>query len=274
MRTEIIINNRRYSADIGSPLDISIPLLFNGEQPNIYDAEKAASKACEIGSFTGDTRRGGGCNFEEYTMIPHCNGTHTECAGHITDERIAVNSILKDALIPCQLITVKPANARETDDTYRPEKKPEDSIITEKEIQAGLKNGNSDFTMGLVIRTLPNDSTKKSRRYTKKAPPFFSVEAIGYINELGVKHLLVDIPSVDRTYDEGRLTVHHLFWNIEEGKHEMSEENLSYKTITEMVYIPDGIADGEYLLNLQIAPFTSDAAPSRPLLFGITAAVK
>ena len=35
---------------------------------------------------------------------------------------------------------------------------------------------------------------------------------MNYIVELGVKHLLVDFPSVDRLLDEGRLTCHNIFW--------------------------------------------------------------
>ena len=37
-----------------------------------------------------------------------------------------------------------------------------------------------------------------------------------------------------------------------------------------MIYVPNEIEDGEYLLNLQIAPFESDCAPSRPLLLRAT----
>ena len=37
--------------------------------------------------------------------------------------------------------------------------------------------------------------------------------------------------------------------------------------MTELIYVPEEIPDGRYLLNLQIADFTSDAAPSRPVLF-------
>jgi hypothetical protein len=46
------------------------------------------------------------------------------------------------------------------------------------------------------------------------------------------------------------------------------------KTITEMIYVRDEVADGLYLLNLQIAPFVSDAAPSRPLLYPLIKALK
>jgi arylformamidase len=37
-------------------------------------------------------------------------------------------------------------------------------------------------------------------------------------------------------------------------------------TVTELAFIDDSIADGQYLLNLQVAPFVADAAPSRPIL--------
>ena len=42
------------------------------------------------GQFIGDTRMGGPCNFETYSITPHCNGTHTECVGHITNERVSI----------------------------------------------------------------------------------------------------------------------------------------------------------------------------------------
>ena len=76
--------------DIGEPIDISIPLRFNGPQPNAYGVEPASASACEYGSLVGDTRRGGRVNFERVSFVPHCNGTHTECVGHITNERISV----------------------------------------------------------------------------------------------------------------------------------------------------------------------------------------
>jgi hypothetical protein len=66
------------------------PLDFNGAQPNAYGVERATATACEASDLIGDTRRGGSCNFEQIKFIPHCNGTHTECVGHITDERILI----------------------------------------------------------------------------------------------------------------------------------------------------------------------------------------
>src|SRR5947199_6913443 len=85
--------------DLGEFFDISIPLRFNGPQPNAFGVEPASSTACQYGDLVGDTRRGGSCNFEQITLIPHCNGTHTECVGHITNERISIRGCLVDVFI-------------------------------------------------------------------------------------------------------------------------------------------------------------------------------
>jgi kynurenine formamidase len=261
------IAGKSHAVNLKNPLDISVPLNFNGEQPNVYDAEKAVSKAVELGSFIGDTRRGGSCNFEQLKFIPHCNGTHTECIGHISNERIAINDVLKDAFIPSVLITIEPENAEGSPDTYDPDKEEEDKLITLYNLREALKEFDKKFAQALIIRTLPNDESKKNRRYMDNPPPFFSLEAMNYINELGVKHLLVDIPSVDRAFDEGKLSAHHIYWNVKQGSHDIDKKNFSLNTITEMIYVPGEIKDGYYLLNLQVAAFQSDASPSRPLLY-------
>ena len=99
--------------------------------------------------------------------------------------------------------------------------------------------------------------------------PFFSAEAIKFIAETGVKHLLVDMPSIDRTFDEGKLSNHRIFWKVPSKSHALNEASLVNNTITEMIYVPNEIRDGAYLLNLQIAAFAADASPSRPVLFKI-----
>jgi arylformamidase len=263
------INNTEYQVDTLEGIDISIPLSFNGEQPNIYDVDKASAKTFESGEFIGDTRRGGSCNFEEYKLIPHCNGTHTECVGHITNERIYINETLKETFILSALITVSPVKALETGDNYSPHKVKDDRMITKTSIENALKKVKAENHEGLIIRTLPNDDSKKSRRYAVNPPPFFSLDAMKLVKELNIKHLLVDIPSVDRARDDGRLATHHIFWSIKQGSHEVDKANHSFNTITEMIYVPDEVKDGIYLLNLQIAPFTADASLSRPVIFKI-----
>ncbi len=276
MILSVQINNQTYKIDSDNPIDVSIPLNFNGAQPNAYDVEKATSKPCEAESLIGDTRRGGSCNFEQITFIPHCNGTHTECVGHITNERISVHNCLKDPFIFSTLITVEPETANETNETYAISSSENDKVITRKTIEKALRNLENPKSKiqnpksdGLIIRTLPNDESKKSRRYMENLPPFFSTEAMKYIAGKNVKHLLVDMPSIDRTFDEGKLSNHRIFWNVTPNSFELNKESLQNNTITEMIFVPEFVEDGAYLLNLQIAAFLTDASPSRPRLFKI-----
>jgi kynurenine formamidase len=204
---------------------------------------------------------------EEYQLIPHCNGTHTECVGHIALERISIHSVLKNSFIPSTLITVSPVKPNETGEICRPPAQTADLLITKAKLENALRDVQRNFLEGLIIRTLPNDSSKKHRQYGDPPPPYFTIQAIEFINELGVQHLLVDVPSVDRTADEGKMTGHHIFWNAPEESHEVDPRDHSLKTITEMIFAPDEIEDGRYLLNLQIPNFMADAAPSRPLIF-------
>jgi len=238
--------------DISDPIDISIPLRFDGPQPNAFGVGIATAEEL------GDTREDSSVNFERYTLVPHCNGTHTECVGHITHERISLLDCLKDVFMPAVLISVDPQFANE------------DLVISGDQIQGSLGRITDDVSgnAALIVRTLPNDISKLERTYdTDYIPPYFTKDAMEHIVERGFKHLLVDLPSIDRLYDDGKLTNHRIFWDVEPGSFEVNENTRINSTITEMVYVPNDVPDGEYLLNLQIAPFASDAAPSRPVLF-------
>ena len=267
MKLHFKVRGHDYHVQVNNYHDISIPLKFNGEQPNMYDIDHAVSQAYQKDGFVGDTRKGGGCNFEEISMIPHCNGTHTECIGHITHKRYSIQEQLVDSFIPATLISVEPVKAFDHEEGYMPVKNSEDTFITRKQLKKALESSEEGFQKAVLIRTLPNDQSKKKRRYSIEKPAFFSIEAMAFLSEIGVDHLLVDLPSIDRSSDEGKLSAHHVFWNMEFESHETGAASKVHKTITEMIYVPDEIKDGNYLLNLQIAPFMSDASPSRPLIY-------
>ncbi len=258
MADTIKIKNKTYTIDLDAPIDISIPMRFNGPQPNAYGVEAAISEPVRAGDLVGDTTLGGSVNFEQYTFIAHCNGTHTECVGHITNESITIRDCLKDVLIPAVLVSVEP------------EQDGNDFIISREVLMSKTKAVAAVRATGtaLIVRTLPNDYTKLTRQYNSdNIPPYFEIEAMDLIVERGFKHLLVDLPSIDRLFDDGMVLNHRKFWNVEPGRFEIYADSRIYNTITELIYVPNGIQDGEYLLNLQIAPFESDAAPSRPILF-------
>ncbi|MFZ1701581.1 MAG: cyclase family protein [Pyrinomonadaceae bacterium] len=262
MIAKITLDSIEHRFDPAAPIDISIPLRFGGMQPNAYGVEIARTRACEYGDLVGDTRRGGSCNFEQITLTPHCNGTHTECVGHVTDERISVRDCLQDVMVTAVLVTV---GAEQING---------DSIISRGLIadaltpQAAFADALVRVPQALIVRTLPNDDGKLAASYGEgNIPAYFSTEAMEYMVECGFKHLLVDLPSIDRIFDEGELANHRIFWGIESGSREINSETRLNSTITELIYVPNEIEDGEYLLNLQIAPFETDASPSRPVLF-------
>jgi arylformamidase len=243
----------------GKGVDISIPLRFNGPQPNAYGVEPASSEPVRAGGLVGDTRQGGSVNFEQYTFIPHCNGTHTECVGHITNERISIRDCLQDVLIPALLITVEPGSVGG------------DAIIGAEQLDERLSGFAECEGSALIVRTLPNGVEKLTAEYGgANIPPYFTAEAIRMVTALGFNHLLVDMPSIDRIFDDGKLINHRIFWNVEEGRFDTNSDTRINSTITELIYVPEEVPDGEYILNLQIAPFDSDCAPSRPVLLPAT----
>jgi len=166
-------------------------------------------------------------------------------------------------MIRATLVSVTPKN---TSENYTPNLNKEDLVITKKDLELQLKDMNPNFLQGLIIRTIPNLENKKSRDYMKFSPAFFSIDAMEYIVSLGVNHLLVDTPSIDRLLDDGHLSAHNIFW---ETKGKALNQKTQNKTITEMIFVSSSLKDGAYLLNLQIPAFVSDAAPSRPIIYKI-----
>jgi len=118
----------------------------------------------------------------------------------------------------------------------------------------------------IIIRTLDNHISKINKQYSNTNPPYLLEEAAKYIDVLGIDHLMIDLPSVDKEVDGGKLLAHHAFWQY-------PHNTQLHRTITEMIYVPNTIYDGSYLLNIQIASFENDASPSKPLLFQLNTAL-
>ena len=270
MELRVVIAGRSYRVNAGEPKSLAIPLRFNGPQPNFFGASKAEATPVRGDGFIGDTRRGGSCNVDEIRMVPHCNGTHTEAVSHIVHANRAVFDSLQQSLMAAVVLSVTPVPASQTTDAYRPPPDSGDVLITREALEAGLDGYAKDELSALVVRTLPNDSAKKATEYGgRHRPPFFSADATSYLVERRVQHLLVDIPSIDKMHDEGRLTNHHIFWNVPEGTQEATPDMWVTKTVTEMIFVDDEVSDGLYLLNLQLPAFHSDAAPCRPVVYAL-----
>lgn len=251
-------------------IDISIPLEFGGHQPNHFGAPPARAEPLEADGFVGDVRAGGSCNCEVLTLVPHCNGTHTECIGHLSRERVSVAGKALAPMMLTALVSVEPVDVARSDETADPAPRAGDRLLTASALRTAIDDLGAlpETPAALVVRTLPNDASKTTRDYTADpVPPYFSLEALGLMVDRGVQHLLCDLPSIDRSHDEGKLAGHRLFWGLA-GHTDRERENA---TVTEMVYVPSMVADGLYALSLQLPPFMTDAAPSRPLLYALEA---
>lgn len=239
-------NGNQLTADLSSPIDISIPLRAGAEAPNAFHISEAAYEPIRVGSFVGSVAEGGSCNCETITFNPHGNGTHTECIGHITRDRVTVNSALRQFHFVAKLITVEPEDLNG------------DRVVTRRSVETQLRQNEA---AAVVIRTLPNSDGKRSFRWSGTNPPYVHHETAAFLRECGVRQVLIDLPSMDREDDGGNLLAHRAFWTDDSG------ELRPDCTITEMVFVPDSVPDGLYLLNLQIASFETDASPSKPVLY-------
>ncbi len=268
MKLNLVITDIPYQMDTNDAINIAIPLKFNAEQPNHFGAEIASKEALQGGEFIGDTKRGGSCNVDSITLVPHCNGTHTESIAHIVHQNINIGQNVNNGFVVCQLISVKPVNASNTQDSYLPELVRSDKVIDLASLKSQLSDEKLSNIEALVIRTLPNNDNKLNCTYNNKnQPPFFTHEAISCLAASRIKHLLVDMPSIDKMHDDGQLSNHHIYWQVEPNSRLLNDQSRIDRTITEMIHVNDTIKDGLYCLNLQIPAFELDAAPSRPILY-------
>lgn len=230
---------------MSKPLDISIPLEATKNNPLAWYLDAPKIEPVKLDNWVAKVSEGASVNFNNVYFNPHAHGTHTECVGHISEKFYSVNEVLKEFFFLSEVISVIPETLGK------------DEVITGIQIKSLLAGKRPE---ALIIRTLPNSSSKRSRKYSHTNWPYLTEDAAQYMHDLGIKHLLIDLPSVDKEKDEGALLAHKAFWNY-------PKEPRLDATITEFIYVPNKIKDGSYLLNLQIASFVNDATPSKPILY-------
>ena len=245
------INN--FKIDLSKPIDISLPLSNTDANPIAWYIQKPVIEPVTFENWVGKVSEGSSTNFNNIFFNPHGHGTHTECLGHITNEFYSINQCLKHFFFMAELVSISP------------EDRNGDFVITKNQIENSL---NGKTPEAIIIRTLPNISEKKSKNYSHTNPPYLLEEAAIYMREIGIKHLLIDLPSVDREEDAGKLLAHKAFWNVKNTTILNNDARLDC-TITELIFVNDSVSDGTYLLNLQIASFENDASPSKPILYAI-----
>lgn len=266
------IDGSRYTVDLGNPHDLAIGLDFDDVQPRWFGAPPAHSSPLNSGGFSGRVQSGASCNCSTVTFTPHLDGTHTECAGHLTLESIEARKVVPVGLLKALLITVTPTPAGRTEESSRPAPRAEDLLITREALFRAWPEEPPFVPQALVVRTLPNTQLKRVRDYRSEPAAFLSLPAAALLVARGIEHLVLDVPSADRVEDGGQLSAHREFFGLPAGSVSLAAVRRPQCTITELAYIDDAVPDGFYLLSLQVPALGGDAIPSRPMLFPVHAA--
>ena len=240
---------KSYTSDLSQAHDLAIPLVPGSAGVNAFYAPPFEAQPVRSGNFVGSTQLGGLVNFLNVRLNPHGNGTHTECVGHIAREAITINQSLRQFHFMARLVSLYPTRLDNGD-----------RVILAEQLHPLAEEAPTE---AFVLRTLPNTDDKRTRQYSGTNPPYLHHEAVTWLRGRGVRHLLLDLPSVDREEDGGQLLAHRAFWQYPTTR-EAGREGC---TITELIYAPAALPDGLYLLNLQIAAFEIDASPSKPVLY-------
>jgi arylformamidase len=267
----IAVDGGAFEVDLARPVSLAVELDFAGPQPRHFSAPRASSRPFAVPGFSGSVADGASCNCEVLTLIPHCNGTHTECVGHLTRERLDAWRVVPAEPLPAVLLSIEPQAAGATRETTDPAAAAGDRLITRAALERAWPERPPFAARALALRTLPNTPEKRARDYSEGTAPYLTRAAAELLVARGIAHLIVDLPSIDRSHDQGRLTAHRVFFGLPAGSTRLADAARPAATITELAFIPDAAADGAYLCQLQVPALGGDAVPSRPLLYPLAA---
>lgn len=252
MIAEINHKGRTFRVDLSKPIDLSLPLHDGPDQLRAWWVDPVRMEPVRNGDITYAVTAGSPVNFRNVYFNPHGHGTHTESVGHISPEVHPVGGMLSRYFFTAQLVSLLPETRRAPDAKV-------DHVITLEQLRNVV---NERPPEALVLRTLPHTDDRSRRDWSGTNPCYLQSTACAWLRSIGVKHLLLDLPSVDREEDGGVLAAHHAFWDYP------NTIDLE-RTITELLFAPSTVRDGEYLLELQLPHLMNDAAPSRPVLYAL-----
>ena len=244
MHISLELGGKRYQADLGFSVDLSLGLGPGADNPSAFGIPDAEIQPIRVGDFVGSVAAGSGANCDVIQFCAHGNITHTECFGHISKNHESVADCIQLDLLTVDVITVP---------------------LAENGVERYIHSGVFDKlphtgAAAVIVRTLPNTEDKKQMVWSGNNPPYFSVGAMQKLVEHGYTHLLTDLPSVDPESDGGALSAHHVWWQYPHNTRKSA-------SITELIFVPETVVDGLYLLNLQFPKIHSDAAPSRAKIY-------
>jgi kynurenine formamidase len=271
MQAELNFGGQKVRVALDRGVSLAIAVDFAGTGPRHFGAPPPASKPYAVGSFSGSVATGASCNCSTLTLIPHCQMTHTESVAHLTRESGDTWRVVPRGLLPAVVVSVVPEPARESSESTDPQPWGTDTLITQRRLRAAWPMGRAPMNhiepVAAIIRTLPNETSKRARDYSELVPPYLTREAVQWLVEKRIEHLVLDVPSVDRTHDEGHLVGHRIFFGLPPGSTARGDASRSRATVTELAFIPDEVHDGPCILSLAVPAIGGDAVPSQPIVY-------
>lgn len=257
MKAGISAQGREWRIDLDRPVELSLPIEFGASALRHFGAPAPFAAPFATGDFSGSVATGASCNCRTITLTPHCNGTHTECVAHLTLEPLDAWRVVPRTPVGALVVSVVP------------ERVGEDRIVTHARLLAAWQAAAvappvHGTPQALILRTLAHGAAAGDGG---TLPPHVAADAVAWIVGQGIAHLVLDLPSLDRTHDGGRLAAHREFFGLPPGSRRLADATRPYATITELAHIPDSLADGPCLLAWQVPAIAGDAVPSRPLAY-------
>ena len=267
MIAELIFGGQKVRAALDRGVSLAIAVEFGAPGPRHFGAGAPTSAPFAVGNFTGSVATGASANCSMITLNPHCQMTHTESVAHLTRESGDAWRVVPRGLLPAVVVSVFPEPSRESSESTDPQPWGTDTLITRRRLRAAWPMMRMIDPVAAVIRTLPNDPGKRSRDYSDLVPPYLTREAVEWLVEKRIEHLVLDVPSLDRTHDDGHLVGHRLFFGLPPGSSARGDAARSRATITELAFVPDDVADGPCVLSLAVPAIGGDAGPSQPIVY-------
>ncbi|MGA7825305.1 MAG: cyclase family protein [Steroidobacteraceae bacterium] len=274
MKARVELDAGALEVDLARPVSLAVELDFAGPQPRHFNAPRASSRPFAVPGFAGSVADGASCNCEVLSLIPHCNGTHTECVGHLTRERLDAWRVVPVQPLPAVVLSVSPQSAGAARESTDLAPQLHDLLITRETLARAWPERAPFAALALALRTLPNGPDKRTRDYSDGTAPYLTRAAAEWLVARGILHLIVDLPSIDRAHDQGRLTAHRIFFGLPPGSTHLADAARPGATVTELAFIPEAVKDGAYLCQLQVPAIGGDAVPSRPLLYPLAASTR
>jgi len=276
-KARIILGSNTRVVDLGEPVSLADEVRFSGRDPSYFGAPPALARPLELPGFSGRVTRGASCNCSTLTLTPHAHGTHTECVAHLTREPLDAWRVVPAGWMACELVSVSPRAAADglQGESTDPAPHPADRLITRRALEQAWPVHPLVPPRALVVRTMSaapsaRDDAPPPTRDDAPLPAYLTREAAQLLVERGIEHLVVDLPSLDRLADEGRLSAHRVFFGLPPGCTELARAARAACTVTELAHVPGVLADGSYLLQIQVPALAGDAVPSRPLVYRLS----